>query len=609
MKRSALFLAAVLASLSPRLALADALYVADAGDGTVLRVDPRTGGATTVASNLSEPSGLAFGSDNALYVAVSGEGVIRRLSSSNGASTIVASGLDHPRRLAADAHGGLYFVTGPLGSGVLRSQILHVYLGQQPTLFSSVEADVTGLAVGPDGRLFVAETVSAGMARPGSNLMVMIPQGRRFLMTHGGVAGRAAPIAVDNAGNVLVGTGTGISKVAFETLLPFPGAAGQGAMIDLVDLATDRVGEVFALSQDARTVFLIRPDGTVQPLKNGLKRPTAIAFGPDLPYGSQPVLQQPAPQPGTQRPSPWSAPAPQPSPGPGQASPWDSGPSPQQQPAAQPRSGALKQQIPVRIHIEGLAVAPDGTILAINPTSVDRGLFRLADDGTMTLIDLFPEVRQWKPVIVAIGFGPLGTYALDQRQLWLIRRDAAPSQAPRQFQFASGLAVCPDGNAYVADTLAKAVYRYGNDGSVGVFAFGLAQPKLMACGADNSLYVTVTPAGSFLTNTAILRSTNGSEFQPFASGLATIGALTFTPENKLLASVVDSSTPDGRGSDSTRARYSLVGFDQSGKIDWSMPDVDGSGGLVMTPRRVIYAAPRWATSDHYYAVTRISWPN
>lgn len=105
------------------------LYVGDAGHHRVLKVD--AAGFTTVASGLECPSGLAVGKDDALYVADSCDNRIRKVVG---------------KRVWTIA--GIPGTEGKLGDGGLATEAKL----QSPK----------GLAIGPDGALYIAD---AGHAR------------------------------------------------------------------------------------------------------------------------------------------------------------------------------------------------------------------------------------------------------------------------------------------------------------------------------------------------------------------------------------------------------------------------------------------------------------
>ncbi len=84
--------------------------------------------------------------------------------------------------------------------------------------------------------------------------------------------------------------------------------------------------------------------------------------------------------------------------------------------------------------------------------------------------------------------------------------------------------------------------------------------------------------------------------------------MTFTTSGKLLASLSDPSMPDGKTVNAANPRHEIDRFDANGNVDWRKQDVDGSGGLIETPKKVIYAAPRWPGPDGYYAIARLKSP-
>jgi sugar lactone lactonase YvrE len=89
------------------------VYVADAGAGTVVQVNPITTNATTVLSSLTAASGLAVDPAGSLYAVDSGAQSIRRLPFYNGGlnqnyETTLAEIVANPGQIAVDNSGNLY---------------------------------------------------------------------------------------------------------------------------------------------------------------------------------------------------------------------------------------------------------------------------------------------------------------------------------------------------------------------------------------------------------------------------------------------------------------------------------------------------------------------
>lgn len=556
-----------------------ALYVANTGAGTVLRIDLATLSGRILLSSLPDPTGLAISSAGTLFVATSGDGVIRQVSGPDGhlAITPVGSGFGQPRHLVADQRGGIIFVAGGEGGG----RIVQLQPGQQPVFFpfgpgqpvpfdlrqipssAGTGNGITGMALGRRGELYFSVS-----GRDSSMLKVALRGDSAGEVTPWGLNGGAAPLAVDADGTVFAGSNGSILRLEGEscplcrTGPPFrgtrvgtwqrlPDPAGQAGMIDLVDLAVDGRGNILALSREAGTVFLVTPEGAVRPLiSSGLDRPMAMALGP--------AQFEPAPVPVQQ----------------------------------------VADRVSLRIsNIKSLALDDRDALFAANGY-----LYRLGEDGGETMLR-FPRpgvgnfpLNDFGWIAFVAGGHPVpggiqNLVAVGMRNAWLIQ-GGVPVAIPKQFQFATGLGYCGDGTIYVVDQSASAVYRIGTDADVRVFAYGLARPTVAVCGYDSTLYVTSIryvqlPANHQGIRTDILRSQNGSPLQPFAADLMNIKALALGPDGKLYASIADTSAMQtGAARDLT---YEIIGFDAAGTVDWRMPNVDGSGGLAVTHNGVIYA--------------------
>ena len=109
------------AALPPRLTPANsALYIANLGDGSVMRCNGATGQVLSFLSTGMTPVGLAFGPDRNLYVTSNGDGSVRRFNPLTGASlgTFIpkgSGGLDAPITMAFGPDRNLYIVNGRTG--------------------------------------------------------------------------------------------------------------------------------------------------------------------------------------------------------------------------------------------------------------------------------------------------------------------------------------------------------------------------------------------------------------------------------------------------------------------------------------------------------------
>jgi hypothetical protein len=81
--------------------------------GTLERVT--SSATTTVASNLNQPSSVAWSAINRLYVAQSGNGTIEQVNPSTGALSLLANGLNDVSSITPDPYGGLFALEPTLG--------------------------------------------------------------------------------------------------------------------------------------------------------------------------------------------------------------------------------------------------------------------------------------------------------------------------------------------------------------------------------------------------------------------------------------------------------------------------------------------------------------
>ncbi len=144
------------------------LFVADAGNGTVVELAVISGGFASPAvllSGLSSPSALAIDGSGNLYVADSGNGRILMLpagKSGFGAAVTIVHGLDSPAGMAFDASGNLYFadtandvvMKAPLVGGVFSAPII-VGAGFNGPM---------GVAFDGAGNLYIADTGNRRLA-------------------------------------------------------------------------------------------------------------------------------------------------------------------------------------------------------------------------------------------------------------------------------------------------------------------------------------------------------------------------------------------------------------------------------------------------------------
>jgi DNA-binding beta-propeller fold protein YncE len=182
---TAIFGALLLLSLPAK---ADDLYIADYNNNTVERID--SSGHSTVylddTVGLDGPMGVAFDGNGNLYVGNWYFGTILKVAP-NGQSSLFAYGLDEPRGMACDSAGNLY--VAEYGSGRIDK---FNPAGQESSLAGLNRP--TGVAVGPDGDIYVADQ--------NDNITKFNPSGQGALFVSTGSSPEG--LAFDSSGNLYV---------------------------------------------------------------------------------------------------------------------------------------------------------------------------------------------------------------------------------------------------------------------------------------------------------------------------------------------------------------------------------------------------------------------
>ncbi len=208
---------AVMAQLnSPTSVSVDAagnLYVADTGNQRVRRITPAGLIFSILAPSLVSPACAIADSSGNIYIADAGNGTILKVSAT-GQSTTLLTGLESPRSLALDGAGNLYF-TEESGQ---RVQMLGS-AGSLTILGAGAWNIPRGIAVGPDGGMFVADT---GLQQ----ILRIDPSGQVTPVAGNGSAGFA---------------GDGGPALSAELNFPWGIAAGPAGTLLIADLASNRI--------------------------------------------------------------------------------------------------------------------------------------------------------------------------------------------------------------------------------------------------------------------------------------------------------------------------------------------------------------------------------
>ena len=245
-----------MATLSPRAGAEFVAYNSNEIGGVILRITP-DGVATTFASGLPSPRGMAVDREGNLFVSVTGDGTIRRFTP-GGVGSIFATGLA-PRDLEIDAAGTLFASDGLSGS------VRRFNADGTSTAFAS-GFDPRGLAFDAAGNLFV----SAGDGTL-----------RRFAADGtGSVFGTGLNDPFD-----VVADADGVAFVVNQLSVGFvdaeirrydaPGAGTTFSDADVRGLAVDLEGNLYA-STAQNEILRFAPDGTRGVFASGLPDPFAI---------------------------------------------------------------------------------------------------------------------------------------------------------------------------------------------------------------------------------------------------------------------------------------------------------------------------------------------
>ena len=219
------------------LAADGSIYVVDAhcgcgetGDGGVVKVNPSTGQQTVVAGGGSfiDPVGIVLAGNGLLYIAdascvcgVSGAlgGIIQVIPESGGQSVVSAGGnFVDPSGIVLGVDGQLYVADPECGCGNAGSLggIVKVdpFTGAQTVVSAGGSfIDPNGIALSPDGQLYVADYGSAGIGsvfkvNPNGGAQTPVSTGAGFVNPFGLVA---VPQVTIVSGPIVEGTGTNVS--------------------------------------------------------------------------------------------------------------------------------------------------------------------------------------------------------------------------------------------------------------------------------------------------------------------------------------------------------------------------------------------------------------
>jgi sugar lactone lactonase YvrE len=207
------------------------LYVADTGNGRVLKIGP-TGTQTTVFSNsTSLPTGLAIDASGNLIIADYGNGEVVQLSPSGVQTVLQFNDLALPYGVATDLFGNIYV------TDIIDNQVLQLApTGFQAVLPFTGLVNPFGIAVDAIGDVYVADGLNSRIAEvSASGVQTNVP-----------ITGLDTPndVAVDSAGDLFVvdnitSQAIEVTSSGLQTTLPVAGLANP------TGVAVDQAGNLF----------------------------------------------------------------------------------------------------------------------------------------------------------------------------------------------------------------------------------------------------------------------------------------------------------------------------------------------------------------------------
>ena len=289
------------AAPAPRLTPANsALYIANIGDGSVMRCDGTTGRVLNILGANMMPVGLALGPDRNLYVTSYGDGRILRFNPTTGASlgTFIPKGrggMSEPITMAFGPDRNLYVVTGGTETGGIWR-----YDGRTGTPMGVFVphgrgglVDPGDITFGRDGNLYVtnnsADEILRFSGKTGAAMGAFVPPGSGGLKD-------PQNIAFGPGGDLYVGGPAGVLQFSGKTGAFVRVFAAPGTHLSNVGgLTFGPDGDLYV--GDWQKNDVVRYDGRTAAFKGVFVKPDSglmanryILFGPRGSGGTSPAL-------------------------------------------------------------------------------------------------------------------------------------------------------------------------------------------------------------------------------------------------------------------------------------------------------------------------------
>jgi len=243
------------------------VYIADEGNGRVLKETPSTGGyvQSVIASNLIGPQGVAVDGSGNVYITDTGNGlVLKETPTPEGFSeSTVGNGWNYPAGIAVDGGGAVYIADYFKTYVLMETPSAGGYTAR---IIGSGLSEPTAVAVDSSGDVYIAdwghnrvvkETLSAG-----SYTQTTVDSDLR----------QPNGVAVDGGGNVYI-TDSDNNRELKETF-----RAGEYTPMVLADAATGGLSFPTGVAVDGRGNLYIADEENDRILKEDLADPPALSF-------------------------------------------------------------------------------------------------------------------------------------------------------------------------------------------------------------------------------------------------------------------------------------------------------------------------------------------